>query len=94
MKSADVIFGPEVHRAILELIDYVDPSEIPDLLNFLEEIQIRLVKTLSTAPEGGRRFQGKVRMFPIRGYTFLYEYHTDIHEVHVHEMKAPGQNWR
>ena len=63
MKPADVIIGPEVHRAFEDLIDYVDPSEIPDVINFLDEIESRLVRTLSTAPEGGTPFQGRLRSF-------------------------------
>lgn len=94
MRPADVIFGPEVDRAFLELIDYVDPSELPDVLAFIEEIETRLVKTLSTLPDGGTRFQGRVRMLTIRRYTFLYEYHPDAHEVHVLEVQAPRRNWR
>ena len=94
MKQADVIIGPEVHRAFEDLIDYVDPSALPDVIDFLDEIENRLVKTLSTAPEGGTPFQERLRSFTIRGYTFLYEYQADTHEVHVHELKGPGQNWR
>lgn len=94
MKPADVIIGPEVHRTFENLIDYVDPSEIPGVINFLDEIESRLVKTLTTAPEGGSPFQGPLRSFTIRGYTFIYEYVPDLHEVHVHEMKGPGQNWK
>jgi hypothetical protein len=94
MTPADVILAPEVDRAVLELIDHVDPSEIPSVLDFIEALQTRLVRTLSTFPEGGNRFQGRVRMFALEGYTFLYEYHPDAHEVHVLEMKAPGQDWR
>ncbi|PID44242.1 MAG: hypothetical protein CSB48_02475 [Proteobacteria bacterium] len=94
MKNAKVIFGPGVDDAIIALIDYVDPSDIPQVLNFIEGIQNRLVKTLSTLPEGGSLFQGSVRSFVVEGYVFLYEYRPNLNEVHVHEMNAPGQNWR
>lgn len=94
MRDATVIFGPGVHDAITSLIDYVDPSDIPTVITFLERIQNRLVKTLSTTPEGGAPFQGAVRMFVVERYTFLYEYHSDSNEVHVLEMIAPGQDWR
>lgn len=94
MRDATVIFGPGVHDAITSLIDYVDPSDIPTVITFLERIQNRLVKTLSTTPEGGSRFQGSVRSFVVEGYVFLYEYHAELNEVHVLEMNAPGQNWR
>lgn len=94
MRDATVIFGPMVDTAIIDLIDYVEPSDIPKVLNFIESIQNRLVKTLSTAPEGGSRFQGPVRSFVVEGYVFLYQYHSDLNEVHVLEMNAPGQNWR
>ncbi|WP_120499289.1 hypothetical protein [Roseovarius sp. EL26] len=94
MKSASVIFGPDVDAAITLLIDYVDPSDIPTVIRFLERIQMRLVQTLSTLPEGGSRFQGNVRMMVVDKYTFLYEYHASKNEVHVLEMIAPGQDWR
>jgi hypothetical protein len=94
MTPAAVIFAPEVDRVFLELIDYVDPSELPDVLAFIEAIETRLVTTLSTFPEGGNRFQGRVRMFAIERYTFLYEYHPDVHEVHVLEVQPPKRNWR
>ena len=94
MKNAKVIFGPEVDAAILALIDYVEVDEIPAVLDFLERIQDRLVNTLSTFPESGSRFQGQVRMQVVEKYTFLYEYHVDSNEVHVLDMKGPGQNWR
>ena len=94
MKPAAVIFAPEVDRVFLELIDYVDPGELPDVMAFIEAIETRLVATLSIFPEGGNRFQGRVRMFAIRGYTFLYEFHPDLHEVHVLEVQPPKRNWR
>lgn len=94
MKNAKVIIGPEVDAAILALIDYVELDEISAVLVFLERIQERLVNTLSTFPEGGVRFQGQVRMKTVEKYTFLYEYHADSNEVHILDMKGPGQNWR
>lgn len=39
-------------------------------------------------------FQGRVRMFPVEGYVFLYEYDPGASEVHVLDMIAPGRNWR
>lgn len=94
MKNITVIFGPSVDAAITHLIDYVDPSDIPTVITFLERIQRRLVQTLSTLPEGGARFQGNTRMMVVENYAFLYEYHAGAGEVHVLEMFAPGQNWR
>ena len=94
MKDAKVIFAPAVDAAIFALIDYVELDEIPTVLGFLEDLQQRLVKTLATFPEGGSRFQGAVRMINFDRYTFLYEFHAGVHEVHVLEMIAPGQNWR
>jgi hypothetical protein len=76
------------------LIDYVELADIPAVLDFLERIQERLVNTLSTFPEGGNPFQGNVRMKVVEKYTFLYEYHADSNEVHILDMKGPGQNWR
>lgn len=83
-----------VDNAIIDLIDYVDPSDIPKVLNFIDNIQKRLVKTPSTTPEGGTPFQGIVRVFVVERYTFLYEYHPDINAVHVLDMIAPGQDWQ
>lgn len=94
MKNATIIFAPEVDAAILSLIDHVDPSEIPAVLDFLDRIQKRMVRTLADVPEGGPRFKGQTRMFPLNGYTFLYEYHADTNEVHVLDLMMPGQNWR
>ena len=94
MKNAVVLFAPSVDAALTNMIDYVETDDLPAVLNFLEELQTRLVHTLSTHPEGGAPFQGTVRMFAIRGYTFLYEYHGEANEVHVLDMIAPGQNWR
>ena len=94
MKNATIILAPEVDAAILRLIDHVDPSEIPAVLDFLERIQERMVRTLTEAPEGGPRFDGRTRIFPLEGYTFLYEYDADTNEVHVLDLMMPGQNWR
>lgn len=94
MKNATIILAPEVDAAILRLIDHVDPSEIPAVLDFLERIQERMVRTLTDAPEGGPRFDERTRIFPLEGYTFLYEYHADTNEVHVLDLMMPGQNWR
>lgn len=94
MKFTKVIFAPEVDAAILDLIDYVDVGDIPAVLDFIEQLQRRLASTLSTFPEGGSRFQGHVRMFTVKRYTFLYEYHGELNEVHVLDMKAPGRDWR
>jgi len=94
MQCATVLFAPRVDAALVELIDYVDVDSIPTMLDFLERIQTRLVKTLSTLPEAGSVFQGKVRMLPMEGYVFLYEHHSAANEVHVLDMIAPGRNWR
>ena len=94
MPPVTVLFAPGVDAALVEFIDHVDVDSIPTVLDFLERIQARLVKTLSTLPEAGPVFQGRVRMFPVEGYVFLYEHHPDANEVHVLEMIAPGRNWR
>ncbi len=72
----------------------MDVDSIPTVLDFLEQIQARMVKTLSTLPEAGPVFQGKVRMFPVEGYVFLYEHHPDSNEIHILYMIAPRRNWR
>lgn len=94
MKNATIILAPEVDGAILRLIDHVDPSEIPDVLNFLEGIHQRMARTLSDFPEADAPFQGRVRFLTLEGYTYLYEYHEDTNEVHVLDLMMPGQNWR
>ena len=94
MQPATVFFAPGVDAALVELIDHVDVDSIPSILDFLERMQARLVRTLSTLPEAGPVFQGKVRMLPVEGYVFLYEHHPAANEVHVLDMIAPGRNWR
>lgn len=94
MKNATIILAPEVDAAILRLIDYVDPSDILMVLNFLERIQTRMVQTLSAFPEAGTPFKGNVRSFAFDGYVFLYEYHVTLNEVHVMDLIMPGQDWR
>lgn len=94
MKNATILLAPEVDAAILRLIDYVDPSEIPDVLTFLEGIHQRMARLLSDFPESGARFQGGVQFLALEGYTYLYEYHEDRNEVHVLDLMMPGQNWR
>ena len=94
MQPATVFFAPGVDAALVELIDHVDVDSIPPVLDFLERIQARLVRTLSTLPEAGPVFLGKVRMLPVEGYVFLYEHHPAANEVHVLDMIAPGRNWR
>lgn len=94
MQPATVLFAPGVDAALVEVIDHVGVDSIPTVLDFLERIQARLVKSLSTIPEAGPVFQGKVRMFSVEGYVFLYEYHPAANEVHVLDMIAPGGNWR
>lgn len=94
MSPVTVIFTPGVDTALLEMIDHVDVDGIPTVLDFLEQIQNRLAQTLRTFPEAGPVFQGAVRMFPVEGYVFLYEYQPSVGEVHVLDMLAPGRNWR
>ena len=94
MQHTKVILAPEVDAAILRLIDYVHPSEIPAVLDFLEALQHRLVHTLISAPLAGRLFQGKVRFLSLSGYTYLYEYDPDRAEVYVLDLMMPGQDWR
>lgn len=94
MKNTVIILAPEVDAAFQRLIDYVDPSDIPNVLNFLERIQTRMVHALSTYPEAGAPFQGAVRFLAVDGYTFIYEYHSDANEVHVLDLMMPGQDWR
>ncbi|MHA7886151.1 hypothetical protein [Roseicyclus sp.] len=94
MKGATIILAPEVDAAILRLIDHVDPSDIPNVLRFLDGIHQRMARTLSAFPEAGVAFQGSVRFLALEGYTYLYEYHGDLNEVHVLDLMMPGQNWR
>lgn len=94
MKTAKIILAPDVDAAILRLVDHVDPSEIPDVLAFLERIHQRMARTLSEFPKSGARFQGQVRFLSLEGCTYLYEYHEETHEVHVLDLMMPGQNWR
>lgn len=94
MQPVTVLFAPAVDAALIELIDHVDVDRIPTVLDFLEQIQGRLVQTLGTFPEAGQIFQGEVRMFPVEGYVFLYEHQPSKNEVHVLDMIAPGRNWR
>lgn len=94
MEYAKVIFSPAVDEAILRRAAYAAPEDVPAILDFTIELQKRLVRTLETAPLGGRTFQGNLRFFPVKGYVFLYEYIEATHEVHVVDMMAPGQNWR
>lgn len=94
MQPVTVLFAPRVDAALVEFIDHVDVDSIPTVLDFLEQIQTRLVETLSTFPEAGAVFQGEVRMFPVKGYVFLYEHHVAVQEVHVLDVIAPGRNWR
>ena len=63
-----------VDAALVEMTDHADSDSIPTVLDFLERIQTRLVETLSTFPEAGPVFQGRVRMFPVEGYVFLYDH--------------------
>lgn len=94
MSSVTVIFAPGVDAALVEIIDHVDVESIPTVLEFLDRVQLRLVETLSTFPEAGAVFQGKIRVFPVDGYVFLYEHHAAMQEVHVLDLIAPGRNWR
>lgn len=92
--TVTVILGPGVDAAVNAIIDYVEIDSIPTVLTFLDNIQNRLVRTLSTLSSGGSRFQGSVRTHVVEGYVFLYEYHEDTNEIHVLDMIAPGRNWK
>lgn len=89
-----VIFAPSVNDAIEQFLDYVEIDALGDALNFIEDLQKRLVQTLSTFPEGGPVFQGETRYFSVRGYTFLYEYDAVSKLVTVLDMYGRGQDWR
>ena len=94
MNNISVIFHTGVDDAIQKLIDYVPVDEVPTMVAFIVHIQRTLTETLSFSPEVGTRFQGNVRMFVVELYTFLYEYHRDLKQVHVLDLKFPGQDWR
>ena len=89
-----IIFAPAVNAAIERFLNHVEIDAIADALNFIDELQSRLVKTLSTFPEGGPVFQGNTRFFSIRGYTFLYEYNETEKTIYVLDMYGKGQDWR
>ena len=88
-----VIFAPSVNDAVERFLDFVEIDALGDALSFIEDLQKRLVQTLSTFPKGGPVFQGKTRYFSIRGYTFLYEYDEANKSVIVLDMYGRGQNW-
>lgn len=69
----------------------MDVDSILTVLDFLEQIQTRLVEALSTFPEAGAVFHGEVRMFPVKGFVFLYEHHVAVQEVHVLDVISPGE---
>lgn len=94
MRPVTVLFAPGVDAVLVTLVDHVDTDSLPALLDFLERIQTHLVDTLCSLPEAGPVFQGTVRMFPVEGYVFLYEFDPGAREVHVLDMIAAGRNWR
>jgi hypothetical protein len=89
-----VLFAPSVDAALVALVDQFDTDSVSALLDFLESIQPRLVDSLGMLPEAESVFQGRVRLLPIEGWVFLYEYYPAAREVHVLDMIAAGRNWR
>lgn len=89
-----VIFAPGVDEAILNYLDFVDVEDIPRTLNFINEAQNTLAKTLSMFPKGGANFQNETQFYPVKGYVFIYEYDEEADQVNVIDLYMPGQNWR
>ena len=91
--NIDVIFSEEVDLAILHHLDFVDISEIPQTINSIENAKVRLEKTLSTFPMGGKRFRGDIYYFPVQAYVFIYEIDHENNAIQVLDLHMPGENW-
>lgn len=88
-----IIFAPSVDDAILNHLDYMDVSDIPQALHSINEAQKRLAKTLSTFPLGGAKFQNDTYYFTVGGYVFIYEFDANTGSVNVLDLHMSGKNW-
>lgn len=89
-----VRFSIPVDEALLEILGHISRDNPAAALDLVEDLQRRIVETLSQFPDSGATFRNGRRFLTIRRYTFVYRHYPEKDEVWVMEVFGPGMDWR
>jgi len=89
-----VRFSNQTDRALFEILTHIAEDDPAAAMGLIEDLQRRVVQTLSQFPDAGPRVAGGQRVMVVRGYAFLYRHDAGRDEVVVLDVFGPGMDWR
>jgi len=89
-----VKFMPMAKRDFLDIAEYIARDNSERALSFIQELEIRTLKTLSVFPSGNSLYRSNIRYFPIENYVVLYEIGESNKVVNVLRIVNATTNWK
>jgi len=89
-----VVFADSARRALIEILDFIALDKPQAALDFIDEVEGRVVGMLAQFPEAGARYQDDKRFVTVRGYSVVYRHDAAAGVVQVLDVFGAGRNWR
>jgi len=90
----DVIFTDIANQDFYEILDYIGKGSPENALKFVDKLQSRTKKTLSTLPFSGVVYKDSVRFFVFDNYVIVYEPIESRKQVAVYLISERHRQWR
>jgi plasmid stabilization system protein ParE len=90
----EVIFTDIANQDFYEILDYIATDSPQNALLFINKLQERTKKTLSTLPFSGVAYKEGFRFFVFDNYIVAYEPNEDRKQVAVYLVSERHRQWR
>ena len=91
---AKVVFTDAARRSLTEVLTYIAQDNPQAALDLIDDLQTRIVGTLSLFPDAGAILAGPRRVMTVRRYAVVYRYDRARDEAVVLDVFGPGMDWR
>lgn len=89
-----VVFSNRARRSLLEILQYIATVNPQAALGLIADLEKRVVETLSTFPEAGKKWLDGRRVLVVRRYSVGYRFDAAKGVVVVMVVFSPGMDWR
>jgi plasmid stabilization system protein ParE len=89
-----VIFTDIANQDFYEILDYIATDNPQNALTFIDKLQERTKKTLSTLPFSGLSYKDEIRFLVFENYIVAYEPHKAKKQVAVYLVSERHRQWR
>lgn len=90
----EVIFTEIADQDFYEILDYIAQDSPHTALKFIDKLQERTKKILSTLPFGGAPYKDGIRFFVFDNYIVVYEPIESQKKVAVYMVSERHRQWR